>query len=353
MIHPKPRSYSVNDFLNWNAGGELILQPRFQRRNAWSPAAKSNLVDTILRGLPSPLIFVRQSVDPRQRRTIREVVDGQQRLRSVIEFYGNVFPVMVSQNEDYGGMRFEELPIDVQRDFLSYEFSVVLLEAASDATVLDIFARLNSYSLRLNAQELLNAAFFGEFKKTVYALGQEHLEFWRSNRILTDSQIIRMAEADITTELLVVTLEGIQHRRAKIRDLYASRDDRFLEKDRVSAAFRATIDIIRTCLGDRLKRTAFRRRALFHSLFCAFYHSTQGIPHARLPGQGRLGRSPSQSDLSSVRESLLRLDKQYKTTPTPPELEQFYLACKSGTHDKDQRMLRTRTILQYMIESTR
>ena len=66
---------------------------------------------------------------------------------------------------------------------LSYEFSVVLLSGATDADVLDIFSRINSYAVTLNAEELRNARYLGAFKKSVYKLGHEHLEFWRSNRL--------------------------------------------------------------------------------------------------------------------------------------------------------------------------
>jgi hypothetical protein len=70
-----------------------------------------------------------------------------------------------------GGSLFDDLPAEAQRKFLSYEFSVDLLVDATDADVLDVFARINSYSLPLNEQEKRNAKFFGAFKQTVYDLG--------------------------------------------------------------------------------------------------------------------------------------------------------------------------------------
>ena len=106
MSTHKPRGYSVNDFLSWHERQELVLQPKFQRRDVWSPKAKSHLIDTILRGLPIPIIFIRQDVDPQKRRTIREVVDGQQRLRSVISYSKDEFPVLKSQNPTFGGQTF-------------------------------------------------------------------------------------------------------------------------------------------------------------------------------------------------------------------------------------------------------
>jgi len=344
MSSHKPRSYSVNDFLSWSDRDELVLQPKFQRRDVWSPKAKSHLIDTILRGLPIPIIFVRQNVDPKQRKTVREVVDGQQRLRAVISFAKDEFSVLKSQNSAVGGKTFSHLPLDAQQRLLNFEFSVVLLEEVSDADVLDIFARLNTYAQKLTAQELLNAAYFGEFKQTVYSLGLEHLEFWRQHGILQDKQIMRMAEAELTTEILVVMLTGIQHRRNKIDDLYESKDDSFSEKAKVTIEFKAVIDAITNCLGDSLKNTIFSRRVLFHSLFCAFYHVMYGIPKTPELGTGGRHRQISSPELLRVKDALHALGKKYKGASPSSEMDKFISASQKATGDREQRITRVKTI---------
>lgn len=348
MSNFKPRGYSVNDFLSWNDRNELVLQPKFQRREVWTPKAKSHLIDTIFRGLPIPIIFIRQNVDPKQRRTIREVVDGQQRLRAIISFSKEEFAVLRSQNPSFGGKTFSQLSAESQQIFLDYELSVVLLQEVSDAEVLDIFARLNTYAQKLTAQELLNAAYFGEFKQTVYSLGYEHLEFWRQNGILQDRQIIRMAEAELTTELLVVMLVGVQHRRNKIKEQYESKDDSFTEKERVVREFKAVIDTITNCLGDSLKNTIFNKRILFYSLFCAFYHVMCGIPNTDRLGTG--GNHPrfSSNELLRVKDSLIDLGRKYKGAAPSPEIAKFISASQKATGDREQRITRIKTIKEYI-----
>jgi len=351
MSTHKPRAYSVNDFLSWNEREELILQPKFQRRDVWPTKAKSHLIDTILRGRPIPIIFIRQNVDPRQRRTIREVVDGQQRLRSVIAFSKDEFPVLKSQNPSFGGLTFSQLPSETQEDFLNYEFSVVLLEGATDADVLDIFARLNTYTQKLTNQELLNAAFFGPFKQTVYSLGYEHLEFWRGNGILSDRQVIRMAEAELCSELIVTILAGIQHRRGRIKELYVKYDDVFTEKDRIENEFKSIIDMIVRCFENRLRGSIYSKRIIFHSLFCAFYHGRYGIPSTPELGPGGVLRQLTSLDLIHVRESLLSLENRYKKSPIPDDLKAFFEASQGGTADRDKRIVRTKTIFDYIIHA--
>lgn len=82
-IDLKRTLFSVSDFLDWQRNKVLDLQPPFQRRSVWKPGAKSYLVDTVYRGLPVPLIFLRERLDLSTMRTKREVIDGQQRLRTL------------------------------------------------------------------------------------------------------------------------------------------------------------------------------------------------------------------------------------------------------------------------------
>ena len=70
------RNYSVRDFEEWDERNELVLAPKFQRREVWSAKARSYLIDTIIRGKPIPKLYMRQNVAPSTRRTTREIVDG-------------------------------------------------------------------------------------------------------------------------------------------------------------------------------------------------------------------------------------------------------------------------------------
>src|SRR5688572_8505598 len=122
------RNISVRDFEEWRDRGELVLAPKFQRRPVWNPKAKSFLIDTILRGKPIPKLYMRQDIDPKTRATTREIVDGQQRLNTVLSFIRNEFKISKAHNEDYGGRSFSGIGPDAQRDVLKYEFVVDLLQ---------------------------------------------------------------------------------------------------------------------------------------------------------------------------------------------------------------------------------
>ncbi|HEM5197160.1 TPA: DUF262 domain-containing protein, partial [Streptococcus suis] len=76
----------INDIIEWYEKGELDYSPKYQRNSVWTQNAKSYLIDTIIRGLPIPPIFLRQKIDVGLRKTTREVIDGQQRLRAIIDY---------------------------------------------------------------------------------------------------------------------------------------------------------------------------------------------------------------------------------------------------------------------------
>ena len=164
------RTYSINDFIEWDDRGQLEISPKFQRRSVWSPQAKSYLIDTILKDKPLPEIFIRATTDPKTKKTTREIVDGQQRIRTILSFVKDGFRISKVHNEEFGGMLYSELPDEVQGEFLKYELSVDLLLDVQDRDILDVFARLNTYSVSLNKQELFNAKYFGYFKQLVYKL---------------------------------------------------------------------------------------------------------------------------------------------------------------------------------------
>jgi hypothetical protein len=204
------RNISVRDFEEWQERNELVLAPKFQRREVWSAKAKSYLVDTIIRGKPIPKLYMRQNVEPKSRRTTREIVDGQQRLRTILAFVKDGFKLSKAHNKEFGGKYFSSLDTTTQGDVLKYEFVVDLLQDMPDNEVYDLFARINTYSEKLRAQELRHAQWFGDFRSCVYELARQFVPFFENNRIFTSRQILRMSEAEFISELLLAMQEGIR-----------------------------------------------------------------------------------------------------------------------------------------------
>jgi len=280
----RTRNYSIRDFEEWDGRGELILQPKFQRRDVWSDKARSYLMDTIIRGKPIPKVYMRQDIHPDTHRVRREIVDGQQRLRTVLTFMKDAFKISKSHHPDFGGKTYSQLDVDTQRDILKYEFVVDLLEDMPDNEVIDLFARINTYSERLKPQELRNAKYFGDFKSSVYLLAKEFFTFFTENSIFTPKSILRMAEAEFVSDLLLAMQDGIQAgAKAVLDNAYNNYDDEFPTRKLHEKRFRETIDSIGAIFGDGLADSEFSAIRLFYPLFCAIFHLKYGLPKLKTP----------------------------------------------------------------------
>ena len=345
MQQPVATIYTISDFLEWHASRQLVLTPKFQRRDVWIQKAKSYLIDTILRSMPIPPIFIRLIIDPVQKRAAREVVDGQQRLRAVLGYIAGEFPVLEVHNTEFGGMYYTGLPPEVQKSFLGYNFTVNVLQDISDAEVLSIFARMNTYTVKLVAQELRNAQFFGAFKQTVYSLAHQHYAFWRNNRVLADAAISRMADAELVSELVISMLDGIrQTKKDDLEEFYERYDDDFPQASKIAKEFEETVAIIGDLFGATLSASPFRRIPLFYSIFCAIYDAKFGLPKSTRP---RLPFDANQSKL--VIKELRRLEGIIALKKPPTEYSEFVDAATFSTADPGKRRLRHNFIWEQVL----
>jgi len=332
------RTYSINDFVEWDNAKQLELNPRFQRRPVWTEKAKSFLIDTILRGKPIQKIFIRQKINVSTRTSIREVVDGQQRLRTILSFVKDGFVVSKRQNPTHGGVLFSQLPEDVQAQVLAYEVSVDLLRNTPDSEVLDIFSRLNSYAVVLNEQEKINANHFGPFKVLADRIGHKYYEYWTDQGILTSKQIMRMLEVNLVADLLIAMLEGIKSKKQvkKYYDAYEATFDH--DTDVLEVEFDRVISSIAELYPEGLVDTEFRRPHLFYSLFTAVAHRTRGLPD--LPDELRATGSSAQAARSKLERVEEIFAAEDPATLTKAE-QQFLQDSRRATTDEKVRSRRT------------
>lgn len=283
-------TFTVANFLSWARNGELALSPSFQRRPVWPKKAKSYLIDTLSRGLPIPIVFLREITDIDTLKTIREVVDGQQRLRTLISFIdptalkdfkesADSFQVARSHNSELANKTFAELPDRIKKNLLAYQIPVhVLPPDTPDSQVLDIFRRMNATGTKLNNQELRNAEFFGQFIQSVYASAHGNLQRWRRWGIFSEQQIARMDEAEFVSELYILILNGISEQsKPVITRAYKDYDVNFNERDLVEERFSHTMSAIEDIFGDRIRATRLSNRGIFYAYFAAIYTVYYGL----------------------------------------------------------------------------
>jgi hypothetical protein len=282
--------FKVSDFLSWQREGSLLLTPPFQRRAVWRTGAKSYLVDTVLRGLPTPIIFLRERIDLRSQKAMREVVDGQQRLRTLIGFIDeraladfepdrDRFTIRPSHNSALAGKRFSELDRAAKTQLLGYEFSTHTLPSVmDDRAVLQMFARLNSTGIRLNGQELRNAHYFGVCKTLMYELAYEQLERWREWGIFSEDDLARMQEVELVSDATLSMVDGLTAKRQTTLDRYYKRyDDRMPAASVLARRFQHIMDVIDDVLGEDIQDTVYTSEVNFFTLFVYLYDQAYGL----------------------------------------------------------------------------
>jgi hypothetical protein len=332
--------YRIADFLDWNREQRLVLNPDFQRGNVWNPPAKTFLMDTILRQLPIPKVYLRTKIDVASKKSIREVVDGQQRLRAILDFAENKF-ALTKRAGEFVGKKYSTLTEAQQETFLSYPIAVEQLVNASDDDVLEVFARLNSYTVTLNAPEKRHARFQGEFKFAVRAASRRWAVLWEGFGALTVRERVRMLDDSITAEMMGVLLDGVTDGgQTKIDALYKKYDKSF--NPDVIAKLDEVLTFIVGNLAPYLVETPLLSPPHLLMLFSAVAYMIVGIPQGDLTTKEFSLAPPAIStDLDTVRDNLLTLASIISGDTEPADaFSDFWKASRSTTHRIASRRIR-------------
>jgi hypothetical protein len=157
----------------------INLRPEYQRRLVWEDSKRSLFIESLLLNVPIPPVFLFEWELSRY-----EVMDGQQRLNAIVDFYENGFALKgLERWSELNGLRFKELPETLRRGFDRRRLSATVLlvdgTTAGDAQRSDIrklvFERLNTGGLHLKPQELRNCLYAGGFNELLIELAQGSL----------------------------------------------------------------------------------------------------------------------------------------------------------------------------------
>jgi hypothetical protein len=351
----QPGSQSIAWFQEQYKLGHLTLRPPFQRKPVWGDKQRCALIESILLDIPIPEIYVQVTQDEDGTENYG-VVDGQQRLRTILQFIGieheddrdhrdkvdrNRFALdNLPAASKYRGTTFGDIVDQPRKDFFQFKISIRYLYTEKQKDVEDVFKRLNKFTLPLTAQELRNATYHGPFAQLSEQLADD--EYWARNLIVTPAAIRRMRDIEMMSDLIIGLLHGPQGGSAKVIDQYYDQyeqyEDEFPEQTRIKRLFNETLDTIRRVFPDIVAVPRWNNRADFYSLFVglASLLKTHDLPRR---SQGALAKRL----LLFAEDVSARLAAP--TAKTDTHSRAYARAIEKGVNDKARRADRHEALL--------
>ncbi len=252
---------------------ELEIATSFQRNPVWSDRQKASLIETILLEYPIPELYMQQVTDSEGRQK-HILVDGQQRIRSVIEFLAGEFE-LDDVNARWAGLAFEDLAPQDRRKIYEYDFLVRILPEMPDPEIRDIFQRINRNVIALNAQELRHATYWGPFIKLMEELSD--LDSWSQSGIFSANDRRRMLDVEFISELAVAFLNGLQNKKKNLEEFYQQYETSFDDAEKVKSTFLSVLGEIDQILPD-LAKLRWKKKSDFYTLFLEFAEHARNLP---------------------------------------------------------------------------
>ena len=322
----------IQDLVNWHQHDELNLAPWYQRRSVWTGPQKAYLINTLFEQKPVPTLYFRHTVDLEEDKSLREVVDGQQRIRSIVEYIEDGFPALHPDHDRK--VKYSSLSDVQKRSLRETKLSAGFLLGADESDVIEIFGRMNSVAKTLNAQEKRNALFSGEFKQFCLKQAASRVALWRDLKIFSANDIARMREIEFLSDLVLNFIKGLSDFSAeKLDTLYEECDEEFPNAARIRGRLNNCFSKVAALPAEAIKDTIFSRQPLFFSLMIA------------------LDATKRRVSTLSLKNAIIKIDERFNSDVPVNERSKrdaaFFEACRASTQRIASRRVRNEYILSF------
>jgi hypothetical protein len=316
--------------------GSIIVNREYQRSSTvWPPNARSYLIDTILSGFPMPKVSLYQKTDLQSRKTIKEIVDGQQRSQAILDFFKD--SLRITGPSQFSGKRFSDLDEPDQQRFVEYQIDADLFISATDDEIRQMFRRINSYTVPLNPEEQRHATHQGKFKWFIVETTQKYAGTLKYIGVFSERHLSRMNDAKLLTEICLALENGIEtYAKNKLDKIYKKNEkvfanEKWLSKN-IDIAFEKILEL------ESLHTGPLMRPANFYSLMLAIIHMYEHVSVFDLVFPNLIGRGT----LEVVETNLSLLATALEQDNPPVHLTEFVEACAEATNTKNNREKRFR-----------
>ncbi|MFO0576146.1 MAG: DUF262 domain-containing protein [Polyangia bacterium] len=264
-IVTKEADREVSSLYEKHQRGRLRLNPEYQRKFVWDQKQASRLIESILLGVPLPMIYLAEQADGKE-----EVIDGQQRLTSIFFFLDGRFAAqssfkLIGVNKEVNGKSFKELDEESQDRIRGFSIRTVTFTKESDVDLkYMIFERLNSGSVKLNHQELRNCTCWGPYNDLLKDMATEN-DFVKLLGFAEDAGDRKMRDVELVLRFAAFYHSGYRGYKAPMKNFLNRDMERHRHIDQhdandLKASFRNALGLVKTMLGDKAFRRFIRGR---------------------------------------------------------------------------------------------
>jgi hypothetical protein len=358
---------SVRKIVELYQQGDLELTPQFQRNSVWKNKDRSLLIESMLLRMPVPAIFLYE----RQvsNRTKFDVIDGKQRLETILAFIGVYdelvgMPLEVRISRNSGSnwrslLTYADLSASEQNRLGAFQFQVVTVSPNGGlGEVIDLFVRLNSTGKRLTGMERRKAQFFESATlNQIQNYAIDFLPFYKRVGVVSETDAERMVHIELTLELLLsIEQHGPLDKKKSI--------DKMIAGDQLSSAtLKICASYLRLALkdlsamwdattrrdGQSLRWTRFDGKSDFYSLALFFaMRYQQGYkllaPNKKVAADLLIGFDAEISEVANAQRAFTAIPKG------STKAVQYLTTVKEGTDTRRHRQSRAQILSEILTD---
>ena len=346
-MHISVGQLSLIDLVSALERKEIIINKDYQREaGVWPDSARTYFIDTILEGYPFPKIYLYQVFNEKTKRPIQEIVDGQQRVTTIVDFIENKLKLS-SASKKYAGMKYDDLSIEKQQEFQAYFIETSIIRTATRSELLEMFRRINAYTAPLSPAEKRHSTYQGEFKWFIVEIADESSYIFEKFNILTAKQLSRMGDAEFIADMMVALEKGVVAKTAKnIDDLYKKYDLAFEEVTSYKSILNDFFKFLNGPLAE-LSDTYIMKSYVIHSLFSAFALVKYGLPNSN-----QFAINPNhniQFNIANIQTKLRELAYAHEQQEEDGKYGDYVKVCLSITTKLPQRTTRVKILANVLM----
>lgn len=342
LIRRESNTISLASFWENEQLHKYNYNPGYQRDSVWSDEKQAFLIDSILKNIPIPPIFLHQIIDNDTGKTTYDVIDGKQRLTSIIRFIEGEISA-ASEDEDsplfdinISGLSFDDLKKseneNIRKQFWRYSIPIEYVDTSNKNIIDAIFDRLNRNGEPLEGQELRRANYYGtNVLDTIEELSKH--PFWVKRLKGIDTK--RMEDREFISEILFYQLESN----------YFGSDQKVLD------AFYKKYAMETNELYWAKERDDFIIYSKYMSDLNLDYVDFKIVGVSHLYALWCLSIYLFKKDINSkdVKENLINFYTQLRTDPEGNKYtKQYKKSMSSGTKGKSARTKRVEALIEYL-----